>query len=514
MSGPPSFRGGAPWGGAGRGARREPPMECRDPVLENALYSGDLDRVRRHFRQGAAVDLVLRARTHEPRWICREWGIWALTYEQELTSPLHVTAGRGFVDCLRHLLLRGAEVDLAPAGRTALHEACAAPAPDCARLLLSFGADPHAPAEPDGRRPLHFCRSPDSLECARLLLAHGAVVNAASEGGEGEGEGETPLHVAARLGLAGHARLFLSHGALLEARDAAGRTPLHAACSAAPLPRGAEGGGGGGAAREGRWAVCRLLVASGARVEASDQDRRRPLHCACKAGDHRAVALLLEGGASANLMAYGGGTPLHLALQAAAAHDPARDPAARPDDPEDPDPQGDVRPELVVRHLLNHGAVRVWPGALLKVVCHCCACPPALEALLNTYERVPVTEEWREAVPEEAQQRDPRFFESLLSLGGSPRALRHLSPPRPPRRPPRTPPPAPPDPTRPPRAPPPLPAPPFRRPSSTRAPGGVGRGRGARDPLLSGEAPSPHCKESPERDPWAGLQGKGRKEGR
>ncbi|XP_062816276.1 lon protease homolog, mitochondrial [Anolis carolinensis] len=123
------------------------------------------------------------------RWL----RIWALTYEQELTSPLHVTAGRGFVDCLRHLLLRGAEVDLAPAGRTALHEACAAPAPDCARLLLSFGADPHAPAEPDGRRPLHFCRSPDSLECARLLLAHGAVVNAASEGGEGEGEGPAPV---------------------------------------------------------------------------------------------------------------------------------------------------------------------------------------------------------------------------------------------------------------------------------------------------------------------------------
>lgn len=29
-------------------------------------------------------------------------GLWSLTYEQELTTPLHITAGRGFTECLRH----------------------------------------------------------------------------------------------------------------------------------------------------------------------------------------------------------------------------------------------------------------------------------------------------------------------------------------------------------------------------------------------------------------------------
>lgn len=90
-------------------------------------------------------------------------GLWSLSYEQELTTPLHITASRGYTDCLRLLLLRGAAVDFAPGGKTALHEACAAASTDCVRLLLSSGADPEAVSE-DGYRPLHLCKSSDSIE--------------------------------------------------------------------------------------------------------------------------------------------------------------------------------------------------------------------------------------------------------------------------------------------------------------------------------------------------------------
>ncbi|XP_007445135.2 ankyrin repeat and SOCS box protein 10-like [Python bivittatus] len=93
------------------------------------------------------------------RWL----RLWSLTYEQELTTPLHITASRGYLDCLRHLLLRGAEVDRAPGGQTPRHAAPAAAATDCVRLLLSFGADPGAVSE-GGFQPLHLCRSPDSSE--------------------------------------------------------------------------------------------------------------------------------------------------------------------------------------------------------------------------------------------------------------------------------------------------------------------------------------------------------------
>uniref|UniRef100_A0A6J0UCH8 Ankyrin repeat and SOCS box protein 10 n=1 Tax=Pogona vitticeps TaxID=103695 RepID=A0A6J0UCH8_9SAUR len=368
------------------------PLVCHDMVVQNALYTGDLTEVQRHFSEHAEVNLVIEAKSHDLRWTSHKWGLWSLTYQQELTTPLHVTASRGFLDCLRHLLLRGADVDLAPGGQTALHETCAAAKTDCARLLLSFGADPNATSEA-GFQPLHLCRSPDSIECGRLLLRHGANVNAASEEEE-----ETPLHVAARLGLAEHVRLYLRHGANLEAKNAEGQTPLNAAC-AQPHPPQVMGN---------YYDVCRQLVEAGACVNAADQDRQRPLHQACKTANPRVVALLLAQGANVNIMTYSGSTALHNILQVAAY-------------------RLEHRPELVVRDLLNYGAVRVWPGALLKVLRYCCASPRTVEALVNTYERVRVTEEWTEAVPEEVVQRHPRFFQSLFSLGQSPRALQHLA---------------------------------------------------------------------------------------
>lgn len=94
-------------------------------------------------------------------------GLWSLTYEQELTTPLHITAGRGFADCLGHLLLRGACVDFAPGGTTALHEACQECQPECVKLLLQYGANANAVTE-DGLMPLHLCTEPESLEWVRI----------------------------------------------------------------------------------------------------------------------------------------------------------------------------------------------------------------------------------------------------------------------------------------------------------------------------------------------------------
>lgn len=88
-----------------------------------------------------------------------------LSPRRQQTSALRIVAARGYGDCARHLLLRGAAVDAVVGGRAPLHDAAAAPRPECARLLLSFGADPDVQSA-EGCAPLHLCAAPDSLPYA------------------------------------------------------------------------------------------------------------------------------------------------------------------------------------------------------------------------------------------------------------------------------------------------------------------------------------------------------------
>ncbi|NXC61380.1 ASB10 protein, partial [Aleadryas rufinucha] len=368
------------------------PLECRDLLVQNALFTGDLDMVQKYFTKSTAINLIIETRGDVLRWTSSKRGLWSLSYEQELTTPLHITASRGYTDCLRLLLLRGAAVDFAPGGKTALHEACAAASTDCVRLLLSSGADPEAVSE-DGYRPLHLCKSSDSIECVRQLLQHGASANSQTEE-----ENDTALHVASRHGLAEHVQLLLQHGAQLEVKNKEGQTPLNAACAQRHQPQDMDR----------YYRVCQLLVESGASINAADRDRQHPLHLACKNANARIAELLLARGANVNVMNYGGNTALHNILQVAAY-------------------KLEHRPELVVRALLNHGAVRIWPGSLLKVLRYCHTCPRVIEALVNSYTHVRVSEDWVEAVPVEVVQKYPCFYQSLFSLGHRPRSLQHLA---------------------------------------------------------------------------------------
>ncbi|XP_042532975.1 ankyrin repeat and SOCS box protein 10 isoform X2 [Dipodomys spectabilis] len=336
------------------GGSEEPPGSGPGPIavrtaagpaltLWQAVLAGDVGSIARILADssaGLAPDSVFDTsdpeRWRDFRFNIRALRLWSLTYEEELTTPLHVAASRGYTDVLRLLLRRRARPDSAPGGRTALHEACAAGHPACVHVLLVAGADPNAPDQ-EGKRPLHLCRGAGSLECVELLLKFGARVN-----GQTEDEKETALHVAARLGHVEMAALLLRRGACPDARNAEGWTPLLAACDArGQSPAEAEAS----AAR--CFQLCSLLLSAGADADAADQDKLRPLHLACRRGHSAVVELLLSHGVSANAMDYGGHTALHCALQGPAAA------LAQ-------------SPEHMVRALLNHGAVRVWPGALPK----------------------------------------------------------------------------------------------------------------------------------------------------
>uniref|UniRef100_U3KFH3 Ankyrin repeat and SOCS box containing 10 n=1 Tax=Ficedula albicollis TaxID=59894 RepID=U3KFH3_FICAL len=366
----------------GGGDESQEPIRTRQAhgpaqVFWQALLAGDRRTVAEIFRDpgnnlspSAVFDTSDLEEWKNYRFNPRGLRLWSLSYEQELTTPLHITASRGHTGCLRLLLQRGAAPDLAPGGRTALH-------------ALSE----------DGYRPLHLCRSADSIECVRQLLQYGASVNSQTEE-----ENDTALHVASRLGLVEHVQLLLHHGAELEVKNKEGQTPLNAACAQHHQPQDMDR----------YYRVCQLLVESGASINAADREQQRPLHLACKNANAQIAELLLARGANVNVMNYGGSTALHNILQVAAY-------------------KLEHHPELVVRALLNHGAVRVWPGSLLKVLQSCHSCPRAIEALVNSYSHVRVSEDWEAAVPAEVVQKYPCFYQSLFSLGHSPRSLQHLA---------------------------------------------------------------------------------------
>lgn len=98
-------------------------------------------------------------------------GLWVLSPRRQQTSALRIAAGRGYGDCARHLVLRGAEVDAVVGGRAPLHDSVAAPRPECTRLLLAFGADPNV-LSAEGSAPLHLCTAPDSLPYAPPTAGH------------------------------------------------------------------------------------------------------------------------------------------------------------------------------------------------------------------------------------------------------------------------------------------------------------------------------------------------------
>ncbi|XP_054449442.1 ankyrin repeat and SOCS box protein 10 isoform X1 [Pteronotus mesoamericanus] len=369
-----------------------------------ALLAGDVGSVS-HILADASTGLTPDSifdtsdpeRWRDFRFNIRALRLWSLTYEEELTTPLHVAASRGHTEVLRLLLRRRARPDRAPGGRTALHEACAAGHTACVHVLLVAGADPNIPDQ-DGKRPLHLCRGAGTLECAELLLRFGAKVD-----GRSEEEEETPLHVAARLGHVELAELLLRRGACPDARDAEGWTPLLVACDTRCMsPTDAEAT----AARCLR--LCCLLLSAGADADAADQDKRRPLHLACRHGHAAVVELLLSYGVSVNAMDYGGHTALHCALQG-------------------PPSALAQSPEHVVRALLNHGAVRVWPGALPKVLERWCMSPRTIEVLMNTYSVVRLPEGAVGLVSPETLQKHHRFYSSLFALVRQPRSLQHLS---------------------------------------------------------------------------------------
>lgn len=50
------------------------PLECQDLLVQNALFTGDLDMVQKYFTKSAAVNLIIETRGDVLRWTSSKRG--------------------------------------------------------------------------------------------------------------------------------------------------------------------------------------------------------------------------------------------------------------------------------------------------------------------------------------------------------------------------------------------------------------------------------------------------------
>lgn len=198
---------------------------------------------------------------------------------------------------LRELLAGVASLD----GTYLLHRAANRGDLACVKLLLAAGADPNepcpnAPAAAPGYRPLHVA---ESAEVMRALIDAGADLNAC------DAELLPPLFHAVAGADTSRVLALLSVGANINAQlPQTGGTVLHTAARKIGLPGGWRGD---------REECLRALMAHGAKLDATDNHGRTPLHDASLWNLLDVARILLEAGAEVNCADESGKTPLHLA---------------------------------------------------------------------------------------------------------------------------------------------------------------------------------------------------------
>ncbi len=210
-------------------------------------------------------------------------------------SCMHFAANNNLVSMVSLLCHLGEDVDCVHSGLTALHVAAARGRVRVLRELLTHGANPNKRTKKECTALHYAVYNGKPLFAIQALLEHGANPNAGDKIGNGS------LHlIASRMDYLVDAKIFpllLQHGADVNLQNQHGRSPLHYSNMLEMIKR---------------------LVANGADVNLKDFVKQEtPLHRLAQTISSYAVKLLLDSGANVNARNINNMTPLHkAALQA------------------------------------------------------------------------------------------------------------------------------------------------------------------------------------------------------
>ncbi|XP_039377207.1 ankyrin repeat domain-containing protein 29 isoform X3 [Mauremys reevesii] len=192
------------------------------------------------------------------------------------TTALMVASHYGHIECVRELVLQGADLNLQrESGTTALFFAAQQGHNDVVRFLFEFGASTEFRTK-DGATALFLAAQGGYLDVIRLLLSSGAKVNQPRQ------DGTAPLWIASQMGHSEIVRVMLLRGADRDATRNDGTTALLKA------------------ANKGYHDVIEELLKFSPALGLL-KNGTSALHAAVLGGNVKAVALLLEAGADPSL---------------------------------------------------------------------------------------------------------------------------------------------------------------------------------------------------------------------
>jgi len=181
-------------------------------------------------------------------------------------------------------------------GNTPLHWAAVGGHVDICKMLLDHGADEEVKSR-DGFTPMHSVAQEDHKDVLKLLLDRGAKVDVPN----GEDNNNTTLHYAACWGAVQCCKLLLASGAAVDAKALDRSTPLSFA------------------SEKGHTAIARMLIEAGATLEGKNDPEEKggatPLLLAAHNGQIEVVKLLLEKKANILEKTIDGLNALHLAIR-------------------------------------------------------------------------------------------------------------------------------------------------------------------------------------------------------